>query len=77
MVFSNEIYPARWTKTTIKKNSHTTNHFISEAIHQRQRDEYDQGVLEVCREPLLGGNIPSNGGDEREVSMVDTNKNSN
>lgn len=77
MVFSNEIYPARWAKTPIKKNTNTTNHFISEAIHQRQRDEYDQGILEVCREPLLGSNIPINGGDESEVSMVDTNNNSN
>lgn len=77
MLFSNEIYPARWTRTTSKKNNKTTNHFISEAMHQRQRDEYDQGVLEVCREPLLGDSILTSEGDEREVSVAEKNSNHN
>lgn len=77
MKYSNAVDPATMRSVINKGGNKTTNHFISEAIHQRQRDEYDRGVLDVCRDPLLGSTKITSEGDGDEVSMVDKNNNSN
>lgn len=77
MKYSNAVEPATLGAVIHKKNNKTTNHFITEAIHQRQREEYDRGVLDVYRDPLLGSTKIASEGDDDEVSMVDKNNNSN
>lgn len=77
MKYSNAVEPATMRSEIHKRGNKTTNHFISEAIHQRQRDEYDRGVLDVYRDPLLGSTKIASEGDDDEVSVVDKDNNSN
>ena len=77
MKYSNAVDPATLRSVIHKGDNKTTNHFISEAIHQRQRDEYDRGVLDVCRDPLLGSTNIVSEGDDNEVSVADKDNNSN
>ena len=77
MKYSNSVEPATLGAVIHKKNNKTTNHFITEAIHQRQREEYDRGELDVYRDPLLGSTIFVTEGDDDEVSVADTNDNAN
>lgn len=76
-LFSNSVAPAKWCKTDDIKHNKTTNHFITEAIHQRQREEYDRGELDVYRDPLLGSTIFVSEGDGDEVSVANQNDNTN
>lgn len=77
MKYSNAVEPATLRSVIHKGDNKTTNHFISEAVHQRQREEYDRGELDVYRDRLLGSTIFAREGDDDEVSVADSNDNAN
>ena len=77
MKYSNAVEPATLRSVIHKGDNKTTNHFISEAVHQRQREEYDRGELDVYHDRLLGSTIFLNEGDGDEVSVVNKDNNTN
>lgn len=55
MIFTNATDPAKWCKVKLTHTGNpTTNGFITAEQHNRQIKEYDEGVLEVCHDRLLG-----------------------